>query len=320
MQKKIAAFLFSTRFMGFLFIAYAAAMIVGTFMDRGQETSPTPYSRYWVYNSWWFTAIHIFFVINFVGNIFRFKLLRKEKITTLIFHSSFILILLGAGITRYISYEGVMPITEGTSENTFLSEKTYLEVFIDGERNGQPMRRTVSKELLLSPRLDNDFTWNTYYNPTDDTQTDITIAYSNFIDGAEDGFVEDDKGSWHLKIVETGDGTRHEHFLKEGEVANIHNVLYAFNKPTDGAINIGYDGQDYTLETPFEGEVTVMATQTKSEVVKDSLQPLNLRALYDLQGILFVIPEPAIKGRTGIIASEVKEKNQQEINYMESVK
>ncbi len=317
MQKKIAAFLFSTRFMGFLFIAYAAAMIVGTFMDRGQETSPTPYSRYWVYNSWWFTAIHIFFVINFVGNIFRFKLLRKEKITTLIFHSSFILILLGAGITRYISYEGVMPITEGTSENTFLSEKTYLEVFIDGERNGQPMRRTVSKELLLSPRLDNDFTWNTYYNPTDDTQTDITIAYSNFIHGAEDGFVEDDEGSWHLKIVETGDGTRHEHFLKEGEVANIHNVLYAFNKPTDGAINIGYDGQDYTLKTPFEGEVTVMATQTKSEVAKDSLQPLNLRALYDLQGILFVIPEPAIKGRTGIIASEVKEKNQQDALFVD---
>mgnify|MGYP001950930519 CR=1 FL=1 len=119
MQKKIVNFLFSTRLMGLLFISYFVAMAVATFLDMGQETSPTPYSRYWVYNSWWFTAIHILFVINFLGNIFRFKLLRKEKITTLIFHLSFILILIGAGITRYISYEGVMPITEGTSENTF---------------------------------------------------------------------------------------------------------------------------------------------------------------------------------------------------------
>jgi hypothetical protein len=30
----------------------------------------------------------------------------------------------------------------------------------------------------------------------------------------------------YLKIVETGDGGRHEHFLKEGEVQNIHNVLF----------------------------------------------------------------------------------------------
>jgi len=74
MQKKIANILFSTRLMGFLFITYFIAMIVGTFLDRGQETSPTPYSRYWVYNSWWFTAIHIFLVINFIGKCWDYPL------------------------------------------------------------------------------------------------------------------------------------------------------------------------------------------------------------------------------------------------------
>jgi hypothetical protein len=33
-----------------------------------------------------------------------------------------------------------------------------------------------------------------------------------------------------LKLVEAGDGGREEHFIKEGEVQNIHNVLYALNK------------------------------------------------------------------------------------------
>jgi cytochrome c-type biogenesis protein CcsB len=317
MQKKLASILFSTRLTGILFITYAVAMIVGTFMDRGMETSPTPYSRYWIYDSWWFSAIHIFFVINFLGNIFRFKLLRKEKITTLIFHASFILILIGAGITRYISYEGVMPITEGSSENTFLSEKIYLEAFIDGERNGQPMRRTVEKELLLSSRLNNDFTWNTFYNPSDDSKTDIEIKFNKFIAGAEDGFVEEVNGIWHLKVVETDGEKRHDHFLVEGELAKFHNILYAFNKPTEGAINIGYDGKDYTIKTPFEGNVRVMATQTESGVVKDSVQALKLRALYNLQGILFVVPDQAIKGRTGIVEKEVKQKNDQNALFVD---
>ncbi|RMB60452.1 cytochrome C biogenesis protein [Dokdonia sinensis] len=317
MQKKLFNFLFSTRLMGVLFIVYAAAMITGTFMDAGQDTSPTPYSRYWIYNAWWFELIHVLLVINFIGNIFRYKLLRKEKITTLIFHLSFILVLIGAGVTRYISYEGVMPITEGESESTFLSEKTYLQVFIDGERNGEPARRVVEKELMLSERLNNSFTWNTHYEPSDSTKTDIEIKFNKFIDGAEDGFVPDDNGKYHLKVVEAGDGTRHEHFLVENEVVSIHNVLYAFNKPTDGAININYDGENYTVRTPFEGTSTVMATQTESQVVKDSVQTLNLRALYNLQGVQFVVPEPAVKGTTGIVEKALDEKNDQNALFVD---
>jgi hypothetical protein len=56
-----------------------------------------------------------------------------------------------------------------------------------------------------------------------------------------------------LKLVEAGDGGREEHFIKEGEVQNIHNVLYALIKPTDGAININTTGTEYTINTPFEG-------------------------------------------------------------------
>lgn len=320
MQKKIASILFSTRLMGILFIAYFVAMAVGTFLDQGQETSPTPYSRYWVYDAWWFTLIHILFVVNFVGNIFRFKLLRKEKITTLIFHVSFILILVGAGITRYISYEGVMPIEEGASETSFLSEKTYLQVFIDGKQNGQPMRRAVEKEISLSSRLNNEFSWTEDFitNTQTKDKTYFNFKFNKFIDGAQDGFVEDENGTYHLKIVEAGDGTRHEHFLVEGEVVSIHNVLYAFNKPTEGAININFDGDTYTIKTPFAGDTTVMATQTKSEVAPNEEVPLNLRALYNLAGsIQFVIPEPAVKGRTGIVESEVKEKNQEDALFVD---
>ncbi len=311
MQKRIADFLFSTRLMALLFIVYAVAMATGTFLDAGQETSPTPFTRHFIYNAWWFELIHLLFIINFVGNIWRFKLWKKEKWTTLLLHLSFILIIFGAGWTRYIGFEGVMPIREGETENTFLTEKTYLNVFIDGDREGVPQRRKIEKHLDLSKRLDNSFTWETDFDGEP-----VSIAFEKFIDGAEEGLVESEDGLNQFKIVEAGDGERHEHFLEEGKVANIHNLLFAFNKPTDGAVNITFEYGEYSLKSPFEGEVTVMATQENFSVIKDSLQELKLRALYKLGAMQFVFPEPVLKGRNGIVETFPKQKNQQDALYV----
>ncbi|WP_031425638.1 cytochrome c biogenesis protein CcsA [Flavimarina sp. Hel_I_48] len=311
MQKRIADFLFSTRLMAILFIVYSVAMATGTILDAGQETSPTPYTRHFIYNAWWFELIHILFIVNFVGNIWRFKLWKKEKWTTLLFHLSFILIIFGAAWTRYIGFEGVMPIREGETENTFLTEKTYLNIFIDGERDGVPQRRKIEKRLDLSPRLDNTFTWETDYN-----DEPITISFEKFIDGAEEGLVESENGLNQLKIVEAGDGERHEHLLEEGKVANIHNLLFAFNEPTDGAVNITFENGEYSLKSPFEGQTTVMATQENFAVVKDSLQELKLRALYQIGAMQFVFPEPVVKGNTGIVEAFPKQKNQQDALFV----
>ena len=75
MLKTLSNILFSTRLTAVLFIAFAVAMATGTFLDAGQETSPTPYTRQLIYNAWWFETILVFIVINFIGNIFRYKLL-----------------------------------------------------------------------------------------------------------------------------------------------------------------------------------------------------------------------------------------------------
>jgi len=73
MLKKLSNILFSTRLTGTLFLVFALSMIIGTWMDAGQDTSPTPYSRTLIYNAWWFEAIMAIFVMNFIGNIFRYR-------------------------------------------------------------------------------------------------------------------------------------------------------------------------------------------------------------------------------------------------------
>ncbi len=299
MKSKLAQIIFSTRLMAVLFIAFAIAMAVGTFLDMGAETSPTPYSRTLVYNTWWFETIMGLFMVNFAGNIFRYKLLRKEKWATLTLHLAFVLIILGAFVTRYIGYEGVMPIREGATTDKMLSEKVYLKAYVDGnfEKDGVLQRRTISRALMLSEKLDNDFEIESDYN-----DAPIQIKYVNFIEGATNALIENPEGNRYIKLVEASGGSRHDHYIEEGTVENIHNILFAFNKPTAGAINISdVDPDNPTINSPFHGTVMRMADQQKSAVVKDSIQPLKFRSLYDLGETQFVIPDPVVRGKYEIV-------------------
>lgn len=288
MDKKISSILFSTRLMAFLFIVFALAMGAGTFIESKYNTDT---ARIFVYNAWWFEAIMVFFMINFIGNIQRYQLLKKEKWATLLLHLSFILILLGAFITRYIGYEGVMPIREGASENKLYSEKIYLTVFVDGEYKGEMKRRVFEKKLLLSPVADNDFSLS-----GDFADDPFNVSFENYIMGAKQKINPDPSGKLYLKLVEAGEGGREEHFLKEGEVQNIHNVLYALNTPTDGAINIITTGATPTIQTPFEGNFMRMADKLQGKVEKDKIQPLMMRSLYSIGEKRFVFPDPPIRG------------------------
>jgi hypothetical protein len=127
--------LFSNRLMGILFLLFPAAMALGTFIETWYSTDT---AKIWIYNARWFEVLMGLLMLNFLGNIFKYRLLRKEKWATLSLHLSFILILLGALITRYVGYEGVMPIREGETTASFLSEKTYLTVWVDGDIDGVP--------------------------------------------------------------------------------------------------------------------------------------------------------------------------------------
>ncbi|MCX7550337.1 cytochrome c biogenesis protein CcsA [Xanthomarina sp. F2636L] len=299
MLNKITKFLFSTRLTSVLFIVFAAAMAIGTFMDAGQDTSPTPYTRNLIYNTWWFEAILFIFMINFIGNIPKYRLWRKDQWATLMLHLSFILIIIGAGITRYISFEGMMTIREGETENSILSHKTYITAYIDGDYivNGQAQRKIVEEEVDFSPRLNNKFYYQTDYN-----KQEVTFELEKFIGSAEKDVVPDENGKEYLKIVEAGgDGSPHNHFLEAGQVQSIHNVLFSLNKDVDGAVNITSNENGITIQSPFEGDYMTMATGATGDLVKDSLQPLILRSMYKFGGMQMVFPKPVVKGVFDIV-------------------
>tara|TARA_R100001369_G_scaffold24665_2_gene45209 strand:- start:58848 stop:61970 length:3123 start_codon:yes stop_codon:yes gene_type:complete len=284
-------------------------MATGTILDRNMETSPTPYTRTLIYNAWWFEAIMVFFIINFVGNIFRFRLHKKEKWATLTMHLSFILILFGAFITRYVGYEGMMSIEEGATESEFRSQKTYLTAYVVGAHkiDGVLQRYNFQREVDFSHRLDNDFDETIDYGGTD-----VNFNLKKFIKGAEKDIIPDESGESYLKIVEAADGRPHNHFLKDGQVSNLHNVLISLNKQQDGAINITNTEDGIFINSPYEGEFLTMATGTTGKLVKDSLQPLALRSRYIISGMQLVFPKPVVKGVFDIVKRSVILKNDED--------
>ena len=314
MLKKITNILFSNRLTGLLFIVFAISMAIGTFLDAGQETSPTPYSRNIIYNTWWFESVMLLFVVNFVGNIFKYRLLSKRKWATLILHLSWIFILIGAFLTRYVGYEGVMSIREGNTEKTFISQKTYLTVYIDGdyEINGQMVRRVIEEDVDFSHRLKNKFKHITDYN-----KTPVTIELVDFIKGAEEDVVYDENGEYYLKIVESTGGMPHNHFLKSGTVQSLHNTLYTLNNYVEGAINITFDDNGVFIESPFDSEYMVMATMSVGKLSKNKKEPLNLRSRYIINNQSIVFPKPVIKGVFDVVKKSELLKSDQDAIALE---
>lgn len=285
-MKKILSFLYSTRLMALLFIGFAVAMGVATFIenDFGTQTA-----KALVYNAWWFEAIMVFFIINFFGNIFRYRLISKEKWPVLVFHLAFLFILIGAGVTRYIGYEGIMLINEGETTNTFLSETTYVNMVVD---NNEKQKPTIHEKILLSAKGGNSWSYK-----DDFLGQEFEVKLTKYLPWAIEEFQDSNSGDEYLFLVESSGGSRHEHYIKKGSLKNVHGVLIGFENPDENAsIKIFRENGNLKLKTKDNGTWLRMADQKQGAVTKDSVQQLQLRSLYNLSGIPFVIPDPIKKG------------------------
>ena len=302
MVEKIISLLVSNRLTAILFITFSAAMGIGTFIESMHGTDA---ARILIYNAFWFEIMMILFLINFISNIKRYNLLSRPKLGILLMHLSWILIIIGAGVTRYIGYEGVMPIREGNTSNEYLSSDTYLTVLVDGEIEGSPLRRKLEKKLLLSEYTNNNFSVSNDFN-----KQKFNIEYLDFKENVEFSVVEKEIGKNFIKIVEASKGDRHDHYIEEGQVLNIHGVLFSLNNYTEGAINFIYVDEELFIQSSFGGTYMRMIDQKTGGVNVDEIEDLQLRSLYNIAGLQFVVPDGVVKGEYEIVKSEEEETNQ----------
>ena len=124
-MNRVLRFISASWLFGGLLIILAAAMAMSTFIENDYGSSA---ARALVYNTWWFELIFLILAINMIGNIVLFRMGQKGNWPVLLFHLSFLIIIMGAAITRYFGTEGTMHIRENEQANVFLSADAYVDV------------------------------------------------------------------------------------------------------------------------------------------------------------------------------------------------
>jgi cytochrome c-type biogenesis protein CcsB len=311
-MKKFFNIIYSTRLMAIAILLFAVAMAVATFIENDFGT---PTAKAAIYNTKWFELLMLILTINFIGNIFKYRLLRREKWPVLVFHLAFILTLVGAFVTRYYSYEGIMPIREGKQTSTVYSDKTFVNVRVDNDK----AMKNYSQEVLFVKKPEklnffynllipnNSFSMNgKFHPPSEEKEKGFSIELVNFTPKAKEVFVPDEQGKLLLHIVESSSGSRNDIFLKEGDIKNIKNILFSFNNELEGGMNFTSKDGKNTLQPVFDGTYMMMQTQELTNVPKDSIKPLQFSKLYTFDDLRFVVKGIA-KGRVEKVASSKKE-------------
>jgi cytochrome c-type biogenesis protein CcsB len=126
----LSNFLFSFRTTLILLAILAIGAGCATFIENDFGTSS---ARVLVYNNLWYEVILVLTTVNLTGIIFKYKMWKNKA--RFIFHAAFVIILIGAGITRYVGYEGIMEIPEGETQNKIFSLEPYLQVIIKDADN-----------------------------------------------------------------------------------------------------------------------------------------------------------------------------------------
>ncbi|MGB0892097.1 MAG: cytochrome c biogenesis protein ResB, partial [Flavobacteriaceae bacterium] len=122
-MQKLYKFLSSSSLALLLLLIFAIAMAAATFIENDYGTAVAWAS---IYDAWWFEIVMLGLAISFFLHIFKYNLLAKRKWAIFLFHLAFVITLIGAGITRYTSYSGIMRIREGATSNVIISDTKLL--------------------------------------------------------------------------------------------------------------------------------------------------------------------------------------------------
>jgi len=293
--KKIADKLFSTSAAGLYMVLFAIAIAVATFIENDFGTSS---AQKVVFKAWWFELILVLFAISLLVNIFRYRMIPQKKWPVLSFHLAMIVIVLGAGVTRYFGSEGMMHIREESAANYFISAGTYL--LFEAKQSGKTYR---FDEPVLFATLGNNHLKKSYLLGNDKVEVEVL----GFMPNPAEVLADDPGGIPILKVVVGGMEGREEYYVKYKDKTTIHGLTFNFGNPElPGAVNIKYENDKLLFITDFALTQTQMATQKNDTLVPGVYRPLLLRSLYSSGAHNFVIGDFKPSAKLDVVSSSPK--------------
>ncbi|MFH0843786.1 MAG: c-type cytochrome biogenesis protein CcsB [Bacteroidota bacterium] len=285
---KIIRFIFSPVFMGILSLVFAAAMALATFIEN-DFGSAASYGM--VYDTRWFELILILLVANLAGQLIIYKLFRKEKLPVALFHVAFILMIAGAGITRYSGWEGTIHIREGASENVCYSDEKYITFRIRNDK-GETIAQDASEfNVAFSSE---------YKRNLNDGTRDYELSLSEIVPNAVESVSDDRDGEPLVALLVAADMSMGDQIiLKQGDLKEISDLTIGFESPGEADIIIRIDSGRFLISSKHGLNVRSMMDEDES-VLKPG-EEINLKPMQ-----VYSVREMRLVPRTLSLAGEIK--------------
>ena len=269
---------------------FAVAIAMATFVESDYGT---PASKIFVYNAIWFDILLIHLSLILIVNIVQFRMYRKEKWPTFLFHIAFLIIMVGAGLTRYIGFEGQMRIGIGETTNVMYTTTPYLSV----KANDLVKQFEHEKKMWMSEGVENPFSFD-FQLPN---QKEIKIEYVSYKEDLIDTLVDSDEiGQNALDFVIQGQDV----YIFQGQQGVIGGMSFSFdnNEKTMPGVQINDKDGKLFIQSPIPFEIIDMTSLSKedrmsneidssavSQIPADSVVPFSTFKLYKIgqESIMF---------------------------------
>lgn len=270
-MRKLYQFLISMPFVGFLLLVLAFSMAIATFIESSWGTDS---AKGLIYNAHWFELIFVLLGISLIANVVRYKSYTWKKLSAGIFHLSFVLIVLGAAITRYISFEGMMHIREGKSSGSIVSADSYFTV-----KTGD---RQIKKKVLFSELTSGEF---------DETVTisgePVRFKSVGFIKNALRTPVSHPGGSPLVDFVISAGQGMQSYVFQPGEKIDLGTAVVGFSP--DAGIRLEQEGDSLYLIADRDLEIRSMGGEAPEQLPAGTRSKVKLMHLYAFDNYLLLV-------------------------------
>lgn len=275
-----------------LFLLFALFCALATFIESAYGT-PTAWAM--VYDTFWFEYIQLLLGINLLCGMFRYKMFGLKKLPLMIFHISFLFILVGSAMTRYAGFEGILPIREHTQNSLIESSKTSLRISAikDGERYSAVNDRYIGNLPFVN-------SFKLKLNLGDDQ---AVLKYKDLILNAHYTYKENNNSDPLLVLMLSQKGSQGVDVkFEKGEVKNIEGVNFAFMNDNVKAPFVKID-ENLTLSSSENLHFLSMLDGQNLDLKIGEKANAKERRLYEIKDISFVVKAASLHAQEALEGS-----------------
>ncbi|RBQ29131.1 cytochrome c biogenesis protein CcsA [Aliarcobacter vitoriensis] len=295
--------LFAMPVMIIFLIFMALACAVATFIENDFGVLG---AKSFVYGQTWFELIMLILTIGIAFNIILFKMYKKNKFFTFLIHISIIFIFIGSAMTRYLGYEAVMTIDEGTMENKVYSTDEYIQIKINDEDY-------FEKIVMMTSLNQTNFEYKININ-----NKTLTIKYNKYINNAIEKLVPSSDGKIVMDILLSETMGAKNILLEDKQLFDSSFLTFTLNNniknETKPTINFESINDEFYLTSNLQITLYSNDLENQTTINANTKIKIEKNKIYKVGQTQFKIFDALMNGKLQVINSDKMFEKDEQIN------